>query len=64
MRQPGLGNGVRTALFFVAVGSVTVATWLWQLLYARPDVGLTGAVAATLFPAAVGAIAGYYAVRG
>jgi hypothetical protein len=64
MRKPPLGTGLRTALLFFAVGSITVTTWLWQLLYVRPDVGLTGAVAATLFPAAVGVVAGYYAIRG
>lgn len=64
MQKPPLGTGTRTALFFFAVGSVSAATWLWQLLYVRPSVGLVGAVAATLFPATVGAIAAYYAIQG
>jgi hypothetical protein len=64
MRQPPLGTGLRTTLLFVAIASVTVTTWLWQFLFARPEVGLPEAVAAIVLPAAVGVISGYYAICG
>jgi hypothetical protein len=64
MRQPPLGTGLRTTLLFVAIASVTATTWLWQFLFARPDIGYPEAIAATTLPAAVGVITGYYAVRG
>ena len=64
MRQPPLGTGLRAVLFFLAVGSITATTWLYQLLFARPDVGLPGAIAAMLVPATVGVVSGFYAIRG
>lgn len=64
MRRPPLGTGLRAALFFVAVGSITATTWLYQLLFARPDVGLPGAIAAVMLPAALGVVSGFYALRG